>query len=562
MNRVVSKTTLEYYNEFLKFISDFRFKDKDERLLLCEEHSKRLFLKSEKVVNLEGLFMNRCDYQKKFARAFLLITDTMMSPLHLGKTCQVYFQELTQLSRVYPKQVILAYSLMGYIKGIKCDCQWDGRGKGDDEYKDVGTGYVYALDMSKVKPWDSSFGVSVEVPDADKWDTCLAYWNKRCPGWLIEKQVATLERLDISENWYKDARELLSMVKDMDNIENEKAKRGIECADQIIQFYHNGWDWKFNKYKDIVCDFYGGRCYTPIVRMCNEVRTKCLTLNGEPLCELDLAAAQPTLLGMKFLEGKTERQMNWYKTRYQWIYWSLKGKFYEWVACVVYRGIVTVTEKDINSITKEERNQVKEHMMHFLYSTTRMDANRKPSPCACAKVDKDWICMEQNKIKQSVTEWSREKGITDQSYIKKQLDLRMENLYERVKNRERKYFCQRLSDYLYRTEKKLYSFLDEYKKKENLKTKTKFVQNKDGSYKEVVVKNKIGKVVMRTDVSKELQGLEVRYIKECLKRLPDTIENILTIHDCIMVAPKDKDIVKSVMREVAIEMFGVPLIVK
>jgi hypothetical protein len=58
-----------------------------------------------------------------------------------------------------------------------------------------------------------------------------------------------------------------------------------------------------------------------------------------------------------------------------------------------------------------------------------------------------------------------------------------------------------------------------------------------------------------------MQKTEVEYIKTCLSRLPKDMK-FFTIHDAICVKESDGDIVKAVMEQVSMEMYGEKISVK
>ena len=59
----------------------------------------------------------------------------------------------------------------------------------------------------------------------------------------------------------------------------------------------------------------------------------------------------------------------------------------------------------------------------------------------------------------------------------------------------------------------------------------------------------------------EMQKTEVEYIKTCLSRLPKDMK-FFTIHDAICVKESDGLVVKTVMEQVSMEMYGEKISVK
>ena len=58
-----------------------------------------------------------------------------------------------------------------------------------------------------------------------------------------------------------------------------------------------------------------------------------------------------------------------------------------------------------------------------------------------------------------------------------------------------------------------------------------------------------------------MQKTEVEFIKTCLARLPKDMK-FFTIHDAICVKESDGDIVKAIMEQVSMEMYGEKISVK
>ena len=139
----VSKKVIDIYdNGFNVLIGKLKDMNKLERRELYVSHSKSLFPRSKEVVNLEDQISGRHDYLHKFKRSFFIIGNLFFSTNNFGEYNQELFIKKTGYkSQRYPQKVILSFSLLGYIKGMRCN------------YSVGNHGYIYDVDYWKFKNW-------------------------------------------------------------------------------------------------------------------------------------------------------------------------------------------------------------------------------------------------------------------------------------------------------------------------------------------------------------------------------------------------------------------------
>lgn len=84
----------------VKHICYYKGKTKDERLVLYERMTRRLFPHATKVVNLEGqLNEERKDYQRKFKEWFFVICKSSFSNGRFGETCFEFYKKSISINR-------------------------------------------------------------------------------------------------------------------------------------------------------------------------------------------------------------------------------------------------------------------------------------------------------------------------------------------------------------------------------------------------------------------------------------------------------------------------------
>ena len=141
--RIQKRVVDIYHDDYRRLIEDLKQMDKNKRMELYTLHSKILFPKSKMTVNLEDQLKGHRDYIHKFKRCFFIIGNDLFSINRFGEYNQELFIKKTGYkSQRYPQKVILALSMMGFIKGLQCN------------YSTSNHGYIYEVDYLKYRNWN------------------------------------------------------------------------------------------------------------------------------------------------------------------------------------------------------------------------------------------------------------------------------------------------------------------------------------------------------------------------------------------------------------------------
>ena len=500
----VNRRLLEIYEEdFNELIESLRWMDKDERHVLFKTHSRMLFPKSKEIINLEDQLIGRRDYIHKFKRSFFIIGNCFFSTNYFGEYNQeVFIRETGYLSQRYPQKVILALSLMGYITRMI------------RSYSVGNHGYQYEVDYWKFKKWDTDFFEDIEFEEEKKTTLTIPIFGDE---WLYTKQIETFKSMEVDVSFFsdlmKDKDEILS---NLSNDRDSKSKNLNHINDMEI-LYH-----KKDGLDRIVIDGAEGRLYSIMTRIKSYYRHGgFLSINGEKFKEVDLSNSQPTLLGLM-----EKRKLNEAGKEFNslWLEHALKGNFYEWLVDITGLGemeiddILLKFEEVINKNKKSRKRHVKEqakeneNILNKVKRETSTDPHVKLRPLV-----KHWI-IKFLFGKQIVCPDNKE-----------------------VKGIERK-FLKNLCVYLKDNEPYIYNELLWYKKHPQPKRK-KPCEN-------------------ASELARKLQEEEVRFIKECLKRIDPHVKYLYTVHDCVGCLVSDVDKVKSIMEHTSIDYYGVKLNLK
>ena len=504
---VVNRRIGRLYEEYMTLIDSLKGKTKDERFELYESMTKRLYPHAEKVVDLEDqLNENRKDYQRKFKEWFFVICKSSFSNGRFGETCfELYKKEIIKKSKkdkcsskIYAHKVILALGLMGLLEGVK------------DNYshsRDGAHGYNYKVDMFRwVELMKGVSRGSVALPLDIEID-----WTGY-EDWFGERQFETIKSMTVEPKVYKQAKTYLEKFDDFfftSTLKADEKKHFTDkwfaaravCAIAEHDTYHmlrHSDDSEDNDEEKLIHN--AGRYYTCLTNMHGEIRRE-LCIDGEQVVEVDISAAQPTMLGLLL----RERYPN---VKSAWLSHCEKGDFYEWVGRMVLgRGI-----------TKEERQVIKTLVMRMLYTAIRPTEKQDETPF--------WWYLK--------------------TYLKKK------DASKRVRLEDGglfKSFDFIIMSYLKAEEPKLYELV--YDARTNLKT----VKRKKPTAAGRTTKKRNNLSIMMTE-------MEVKYIKACLKAIAPDVQHFYTIHDCIGCKASDAAKVKQAMLAVGKEMFGATLNVK
>ena len=504
---VVSRKVERLYEEYITLIESLRSKTKEERFELYENMTRRLYPHATKMVDLEDqLNENRKDYQRKFKEWFFVICKSSFSNGRFGETCfELYKKEIVKKSKkdkcsskIYAHKVILALGLMGLLEKVK---------ENYSHSKESPHGYQYKVDyfkwvelMKGVSRGNVSISLDIEVD-----------WSGY-EDWFGERQFETIKSMTVEPKVYKQAKTYLEKFDDYfftTTLKADEKKHFTDkwfaaravCAITEHDTYHmlrHSDDSEDNDEEKLIHN--AGRYYTCLTNMHSEIRKE-LCIDGEQVVEVDISAAQPTMLGLLL----RERYPN---VKSAWLSHCEKGDFYEWIGrMAIGRGI-----------TPEERKVIKLLVMRLLYTAIRPTEKQDETPF--------W--------------WYLKKYLQEKDASKR---VRLEDggLF--------KTFDFIIMSYLKAEEPALYKLV--YDARTNLKEVKRKKPTAAGR-----------RTKKRNNLSILMTEMEVKYIKACLKAIAPDVKYFYTIHDCIGCKASDAAKVKQAMLVVGKEMFGATLNVK
>ena len=507
--KIVSNIRIErLYEEYITLIDGLKAMTREERFELYSNMTETLYPHAKKVFDLEDqLNEERKDYQRKFKEWFFVICNWTFSGAHFGETCfELYKKEVIkkskkdkQSSKIYAHKVILALGLMGYFESVKENYSHSTKGS---------HGYNYRVDMFKwvelaMSVPRGSVSVSLNV-DID--------WSGY-EDWYGERQYETFSMMTVKPNIYEQAKNYLDEFDEYfytttlkedekkhltDKWSAAKAITSIAEHDYYFMLRHSDDSEKNDEDRMI---HNAGRYYHCLTNVSGDVRKECLLIEGEPVVEVDISAAQPTMLGLLLRDKHPD-------VKSAWIEHCEKGDFYEWVGKLVLgRGI-----------TKEERQVIKTLVMRMLYTSLEPTEKQDETPFY----------------------W----------YLKKYLAETNPSKRERLEDGGLfRTFDFIIMTYLKANETELYKLV--YDARTNLKEVKRKKPTAAGR-----------RTKKRNNLSILMTEMEVKYIKACLKAIAPDVKYFYTIHDCIGCKASDAEKVKQVMLVVGKEMFGATLNVK
>ncbi len=480
---------------------------REERVELYSEMTKTLLPHAKKVVDLEDqLNEGRKDYQRKFKEWFLVICKSSFSDGRFGETCfELYKKEIIKKSKkdkcsskIYAHKVILALGLMGLLEGVRDNYSHSSGGA---------HGYNYKVDMFKwvelmkgVSRGSVALPLDIEIDWAGYED------------WFGERQFETIKSMTVEPKVYKQAKTYLEKFDDFfftTTLKADEKKHFTDkwfaaravCAIAEHDTYHmlrHSDDSEDNDEEKLIHN--AGRYYTCLTNMHSEIRRE-MRIDGEQVVEVDISAAQPTMLGLLL----RERYPN---VKSAWLEHCEKGDFYEWIGRIaIGRGI-----------TKDERQVIKTLVMRLLYTAIKPTEKQDETPF-----------------------WWYLKTYLQEKDASKRVRLEDGGLF--------KSFDFIIMSYLKANESELYKLV--YEARTNLKE----VKRKKPTARGKTTKK-------RNDLSINMTKMEVKYIKACLKAIAPDIKYFYTIHDCIGCKASDAERVKQAMLAVGKDMFNATLNIK
>ena len=508
VNIVVNGRIERLYKEYITLIDELKAKTKEERLQLYDGMTKTLFPHATKMVDLEDqLIEGRKDYQRKFKEWFLVICKWSFCGANFGETCfELFKKEIVmksktdkRSSKIYAHKVILALGLMGYLEGVK---------ENYSHSKDSGHGYNYKVDMFKwfqlgnsASKGNCSMSLDIEVD-----------WSGY-EDWYGETQYETITSMSVDPKIYEQAKSYLekfdeyflstSLAADEKKHLTDKwfaARSLIAIAEHdTYHMLRHSDDSEDNNEEKMIHN--AGRYYTCLTNMRGDVRREALRIDGEQVVEVDVSAAQPTMLGLLLRDRYPD-------IKSAWLAHCEKGDFYEWIGrMAIGRGI-----------TKVERQVIKLLVMRLLYTAVKPTEKQDETPF-----------------------WWYLKTYLKETDASKKEHLGTGKLF--------KSFDFIVMSYLKAEEPKLYELVYEHR------TNLKEVKRRKPTAKGKTTKK-------RNNLSISMTEMEVRYIKACLKAIAPNVHYFYTIHDCIGCKASDAEKVKQTMLSVSKEMFNANLNIK
>ena len=507
----IQKRIIDIYNDdFRELIEELNRLNKDKRMELYKLHSKMLFPKSKMTVNLEDQLKGHKDYIHKFKRCFFIIGNDFFSINRFGEYNQELFIKKTGYkSQRYPQKVILALSMMGFIKGLKCN------------YSTSNHGYIYEVYYLKYRNWNQELYevVSVEEDnDDDKPDTPTDLTETE-REWLLDKQIKTIKSIRVDNDLFR------SLMKKRETYLSNPQTKTSELQKELNLIYDlESIHYKTDSAFRVKIDGEQGRLYSVMTRLKSDYRINgTLHIKGEGFSEVDISSAQPALLGLILKEKHPDIHS-------QWLEHCLAGDFYKWVF-------------DITGMENYAVEQVVDELLKIDY----VRSWRGNDNLSLKK-----LAENNRKIVDRVYEVGNESKEKHQLFrpVIKSWIMRFLFCKDKMTSTEKdgrtiyKHFCHNLCTYLKENEPLLYEMLCWYRCKENHIPKKR---NPDKTTSALYLK---------------LQQEEVRYIKACLRNLDSEVEYLYTVHDCIGCLVSDADKVKEIMEQTSLDMYGVKLNLK
>ena len=504
---VVNRRIERLYGEYMTLIESLRGKKKEERFELYESMTKTLYPHAKKVVHLEDqLNEDRKDYQRKFKEWFFVISKSSFSNGRFGETCfELYKKEIVRKSKkdkcsskIYAHKVILALGLMGLLEGVK---------ENYSHSRENAHGYHYKIDYFRwfeltkgVVKGNVSMSLDIEID-----------WSGY-EDWYGKRQFETIKSMSVEPKVYELAKTYLEKFDDFfftTTLKADEKKHFTDkwfaaravCAIAEHDTYHmlrHSDDSEENDEEKLI--YNAGRYYTCLTNMHNEIRKE-LRIDGETVVEVDISAAQPTMLGLLL----RERYPN---VKSAWLDHCEKGDFYEWIGSIILG----------RKITPDERKVIKLLIMRMLYIAQRPTETQDETPF--------WWYLK--------------------TYLQENNPSKKENL---GKGKLFKSFDFIIMNYLKAEEPELYKMV--YDARTNLKK----VRRRKATATGRTTKK-------RNNLSISMTEMEVKYIKACLKAIAPDVKYFYTIHDCIGCKASDAERVKQAMLAIGKEMFDATLNIK
>ena len=501
------------YSHCMSFIyNDLSLMSKEERMDLYKKYLW-MFSSGCEPPTLEPLIVGNeprvNTFRKKFKEWFMVVCNYSFSPDHFGQTSYSHFMNAPYWqgtkdkgNKVYPQRVILALGLMGIFTGVKSN-------------------YLHLND--KTRDHGREYYVNVDK---------LAEWAMTSTE--LESNFSETSSSMYDDVWVQSS----SADSDFDY-------SFIEKNDELSrQSWHLYDDWfSYRQYETISSISVIPECY---VRACQFIST----------CTYKMLDAVKDKDKKKELRGR-HRNCQWLINIHNGDVGCCKvddkgGRYYSMMVCMGkdYRraclqlGGERIVEVDVSSSqptliglkTKKDTGKTTEWLQHCLDG----DFYEWAKEITGVKVKREQVKKYVMRYLFSCYGASLPK------------DFQGEHLPPDSKDYKRGYkkFEQKLTAYIKAKEPEIYDLI-EHHKRNPVWTEKVWTDN----WK----KKRKGKWCSTLPV--EMQKTEVEFIKTCLARLPKDMK-FFTIHDAICVKESDGDIVKAIMEQVSMEMYGEKISVK
>ncbi len=503
------------YDGCMSFIDDdLSLMSKDERMNLYEKY-QWMFSSDCALPTLEPLIKGNDSranaFRKKFREWFMVVCNYTFSPYHFGMTSYSHFMNASHWqgtkakgNKVYPQRVILLLGMTGIFTGLKTNYLHI-----NDKTRDHGREYYVNVD--KLAEWSmtstepaSNFSMPITSSMAENvWTMTSSADSDDFDYSFIEKNdEASRQSWSLYDDWFSYRQyEAISSISVLPEC-YERAKQFIaSCTYQMFDVLADKDKKKELRGRYRNCQWLINLHNGDVG--CCKVDDKGGRYYSMMVCMgKDYRRACLQLDGERIVEvdvSSSQPTLIGMKTKLD------TGKTTEWLRHCL-SGDFYEWAKEITGV-KVKRDQVKKYVMRYLFS------------CYGASLQKD---------------------------------IQGEHLPPDSKDYKKGYkkFEQKLTSYLKGNDPEVYNLIEHHKRNPVWNEKV-WTDNWKKKHK--------GKWCSTLPVL--MQKTEVEFIKTCLLKLPKDMK-FFTIHDAICVKESDGLVVKTVMEQVSMEMYGEKISVK
>lgn len=500
------------YDGCMSFIDDdLSLMSKDERMSLYEKY-QWMFSSGCETPTLEPLIVGNDprvkSFRSRFKEWFMVVCNYSLSPYHFGQTSYSHFMNAPYWqgtkdkgNKVYPQRVILALGMMGIFYGLKTNYLHI-----NDKTRDHGR--EYDVDIGRLKEWTSTSTVPVSnfsgtaLSMDDVWVQSSSADSDFDYSFIEKNDEASRLSWSLYNDWFSYRQHVaISSISVLPECYERAHQFIASCTYQMLDALTDK-----DKKKDLRGRY--RNCQWLINLHNGDVGCCKVDDKGGRYYTMMVGLGKEYRRACLQLDGERIVEVDVSSSQPTLIGLKIKkdtGKTTEWLQHCLDGNFYEWT-KEITGI-KVKRDQVKKYVMRYLFS------------CYGASLPKDF---QGEHLSADIKEFKR-------GYKK---------------------FEQKLTAYLKDNEPGTYDLIEHHKRNPVWTDKT---------WTDSWKKKRKGKWCSTLPV--EMQKTEVEYIKACLARLPADME-FFTIHDAICVKESDGDIVKAIMEQVGMEMYGEKISVK